>query len=74
MEDNRMGLRDGSNEYWKIEEHAERLYRKKCDSTGAEKEKWIERCRNLADQLREEHGYNDPVVERIIEKWYLDWD
>lgn len=74
MEDTGMGLVNGSDEYWKIHDHAERICNKKCDSTGSEREMWDERGKNLADQLREEFGYGDRVVKDLIERYYLDRD
>ena len=74
MEDTGMGLVNGSDEYWKIHDHAERIYNKKWDSTGSEREMWAERGKNLADQLREEFGYGDRVVKDLIERYYLDRD
>lgn len=69
-----MGLRNGSDEHWKILEQAERYYRKRCDSTGSAREHWTEKCNKLADQLREDYGYSDPIVKDIIERYYLDRD
>lgn len=69
-----MALENGSREYWDISEHAERIYRKKCEHTGDKRRKWAERGQELADRLREEYGYDDPMVKRIIEDFYLDRD
>ena len=74
MDGNEMALVNGSNEYWKVYDHAERIYRKKCNTYGSEHDEWVERGKNLADQLREKHGYGDSEVESIIDKYYLDRD
>lgn len=75
MEDDKMALENGSKEYYKITEHAERIYRKKCECRSSdERRKWTERGQNLADQLTEEYGYGDPMVKRIIEDYSLDRD
>ena len=37
-------------------------------------DEWVERGKNLADQLREKHGYGYSEVESIIDKYYLDRD
>lgn len=70
-----MGLRNGSDEYYKDVEHAERIYRAKCDSrSSTEREEFAEQGKELADRLIEKHGVNDSVVSDIIERFYLDRD
>lgn len=68
-----MELISGSNEYYKIIEHAERIYRKKVEArSSSEREKWAEKGKELADRLREDYGYRDTEVSHIIDKYYLD--
>lgn len=70
-----MGLVNGSDEYWDIVKHAERIYRKKCESSSSsEREKWTEKGHKLADTLREDYGYSDSVVSGIIEEYDLNRD
>ena len=63
-------LHSGSDEYWKIKEHAERLYRKKMDARSSdERRDWADRCHDLIDGLREKYGYDDEMVKSLND-WY----
>lgn len=64
-----MGLKNGSEEYWEIKEHAERLYRKRANaSSSSEREMYIEKCNEYADRLIEKYGF-DKEVKYIIKQY-----
>lgn len=66
-------LVNGSEEYWKVREHAERLYRKKMDANSTtERRDRAERCHDFLDGLREKYGYDDEMVERLNDMFDLD--
>jgi hypothetical protein len=70
-----MGLVNGSDKYWDIIKHVERIVEKKNNArSSSEREEWAEKGKDLADRLREKYGYDDPVVSYIIDKYYLDRD
>lgn len=70
-----MGLKSGSDEYYKAVEHAERIYRAKCDSRSSDKrEKYAEQGKELAGRLIEKYGFDDSVASDIIKRFYLDRD
>lgn len=66
-------LKSGSDEYWKLEEQAEYIYRQAADARNSdERRRWAERGKNLAYRMREKYGLSDEVVERLISNYYLD--
>lgn len=68
-----MGLENGSKDYYDFKEHAERIYRKKCDArTTDERRRWAEKGDDLMNRMREKYGYGDGTVEGIISQYYLD--
>ncbi len=68
-----MKLKYGSDEYRRIVDQAEWYYRKMRDSTTInERDYWIRRSNNFAEQLREAYGHSDSEVEHIIRSYYLD--
>lgn len=70
-----MALKNGSDEYWKIKEQAERIYRKKANArSSSEREEWAERGKEMADRLREDFGYRDECVKYLIKEFDLDRD
>ncbi len=67
------GLTNGSEDYWKIDEHAKRIYDNRVEAkSSSEREIWIRNGNKFADRLREKYGVDDPDVEYLIEKYYLD--
>lgn len=73
IESDSRGLINGSDEYWKIKNQAESIYYDIANSTGHEREINIKCANNLAYRLREKYGFDDPTVNYIMEKYYLDW-
>ena len=70
---NMQGLGNGTDKYWKVKEQAERIYQHRVDAhSSSEREIWIKNGNEFADRLREKYGFDDPDVEFIIEKYYLD--
>lgn len=66
-------LKNGSDEYWKINDQAERIYRSRTESrTTDDERRWIRHGNDFADRLREKYGADDSEVERLIGKYYLD--
>ena len=67
------GLKNGSEDYWKIKKHAERIYDNRVEAeSSSEREIWIRNGNKFADRLREKYGVDDPEIEYLIEKYYLD--
>lgn len=66
-----MGLKNGSDEYWRIKDHAKRLYDGRVNaSSSTEREKWEEKCEKYADRLIEDYGHDETVL--YIIKQYLE--
>lgn len=64
---------NGSDDYWKISDHAKRIYDNRVSSESSdEREVWIRNGNKFADRLREKYGVDDPEIEYLIEKYYLD--
>lgn len=67
------GVINGSDDYWKISDHAKRIYDNRVSSESSdEREVWIRNGNKFADRLREKYGVDDPEIEYLIEKYYLD--
>ena len=65
-----MGLKNGSDEYWEIKEHAKRLYDKRANAhSSTEREKCENRCKEYADRLIEDYGHDETIL--YIIKQYL---
>ncbi len=68
-----MALVNGSTEYYKYLEKAEKIYRKSANARNCDESAyWRERGENLADGMRDKFGHDDECVEYIIERFYLE--
>ena len=68
-------LRSGSDDYWKLKEQAEYIYRGAADAMGKGmhvQKKWAEKGEKLAYAMREEYGFSDENVEWLIKQYMLD--
>ena len=67
-------LRSGSDEYWKLKEQAEHIYRKSAEALGKSdaQKKWAEKGKDLVYEMRAEYGFSDENVEWLIKQYMLD--
>jgi hypothetical protein len=67
-----MALEVGSEEYWDLKEHAERLYRKSSDARSASERREIaEQGNEFADRMEEKYGFDNDAVRYLIKEYYL---
>lgn len=72
-EDTIMALRNGSDDWYKYKEKADKYVRKAANSrTSDERERWREKAQDLADGMRDKYGYSDENVEYIIATYHLE--
>ena len=70
-----MGLRSGSDEYYRYAERAERIYDKiNAARTTDEKRRLSEMAHDLADDMCIRYGDDDSSVRYIIDRYSLYWD
>lgn len=64
------GLVNGSDEYWKYRDTAERIYWDFCEARTVERRRYYkERGEALKTRLYTEYGYNDESVKSICERF-----
>ena len=67
-----MSLINGSDEYYDLKKHAEKLYRAASNARStSERRNIAQKANKFADRMEEEYGVRDSEVKYIIKEFYL---